>query len=274
MNWTVLIGLLVMQTGYLLAVGPWRDRFRAANDGRVPPPLRRARQITFMAGVLTLALALSSPIDELVSLLQSMHMVQHILLTLIAPPLLLLGTPGWLLRPALAWPGVGWLAFRLTRPKVAFAVANVTFLVWHFPVFYDLALLVEPVHILEHLTMLATGMLMWWPIVGVLPELPRLSPPLQMLYVFLLTLPSALLGIILGMARAPLYPSYTSVPRLWGLSPLADQQISGLIMWVGSNMFWLGVLTAIFFVWNAREEAEEQALAQARGGNGLAGSRP
>jgi putative membrane protein len=225
--------------------------------------------------VLTLALALSSPIDELVSLLQSAHMVQHILLTLIAPPLLLLGTPDWLLRPALSWPGVRRIAYRLTRPIVAFAVANVTFLVWHFPAFYDLALLVEPVHILEHLTMLGTGLLMWWPLVGPLPELPRLHPPAQMVYICLLTLPSALLGIILGMARAPLYPSYTSQPRLWGLPPLADQQISGLIMWVGSNLFWLGVLTAVFFVWHAREEAEEQAQARsAANGNGLAGSRP
>jgi putative membrane protein len=282
-NWSVLIGLLVLQTGYLLGVGPWRHRFKTFNDGAIPAPVSRGRQLTFLAGVFTIALALLSPIDGLASLLQSMHMVQHILLTLIAPPLLLLGTPGWLLRPALQWPGVRPVAYRLTRAKVAFALGNLTFILWHIPFFYDLALRVQPVHILEHVTMLVTAILMWWPVVGMLPELPSLPQPMQMLYVVLMTLTSSLLGIILGMARVPLYPTYSSLPaRMWGLTPLVDQQIAGLIMWVGANMFWLGVLTAIFFVWNAREEAEEQAMiaaatanpADTRSGEGLAGSGP
>jgi putative membrane protein len=258
-NWSVLIGLLALQTGYLLFTGPWRRRLASANFGATPPPLGRGRQATFIAGVLTLGVALASPLDGLVEYLQSAHMAQHVLLTLIAPPLLLLGTPGWLLRPALRWPGVYPVAYRLTRPKLAFAIGNVTFLAWHIPALYDLALRVEPVHIVEHLSLLVTATIMWWPVVGMLPELPSLSPPLQMLYVFLQTLPGALLGIILGMASTPIYPTYATATRLWGIPALQDQQISGLIMWVGSNLFWLGVLTAIFFIWNSREEAEERA---------------
>jgi cytochrome c oxidase assembly factor CtaG len=115
------------------------------------------------------------------------------------------------------------------------------------------------VHILEHVSLLATATIMWWPIVGMLPELPSLSPPLQMLYVFLQTLPGAAIGIVLGMAPVVIYPAYATVDRLWGVAALQDQQISGLIMWVGSNLFWLSVLTAIFFIWSSREEAEEQA---------------
>jgi putative membrane protein len=260
-NWSVLIGLLAVQTGYLLATGAWRRRFAAANGGVVPPPVGRGRQAVFVAGVLTLGLALASPLDALVALLQSAHMVQHLLLTLIAPPLLLLGTPGWLLRPALRWPGVARLALRVTRAKLAFAIGNVVFVAWHIPAFYDLALRFEPVHILEHLSMLATALVLWWPVVGMLPELPSLSRPAQLLYVALQTLPGALVGIILGMAEAPLYPTYVAAPRLWGVPVLMDQQISGLIMWVGSNFFWLGVLTAVFFAWHAREEAEERAAA-------------
>ena len=260
MNWGALIGLLALQVAYGVAVGPWRWRFAGANGGSVPPPVRGRRVGCFYGGVLALAVALISPLEDLAGSLQSVHMVQHLLLTLIAPPLLLMGTPDWLVRPALAWRGVRPVARRLTEAKLAFAVGNVTFVVWHIPIVYDLALLVPPVHILEHLSLLATALLMWWPIVGMVPELPTLSRPAQLLYVFLQTLPGALLGIILGMASGPLYPVYTTVPRLWGLSVMVDQQISGLIMWVGSNLFWLGVLTAVFFAWSTREEAEERAI--------------
>jgi putative membrane protein len=271
-NWSVLVGLLLVQTGYLLATGPWRRRFAAANGGRTPAPVSGRRRACFVAGVVTLGLALASPLDALVDYLQSAHMVQHILLMLIGPPLLLMGAPGWLLRPALGWPGVGWLARRVTRAPLAFALGNVVFLLWHIPTFYDLALRVEPIHILEHVSLIATATILWWPVLGMLPELPTLSRPVQMLYVFIQTLPGALLGIILGMATVPLYPTYNTAARLWNISALQDQQVSGLIMWVGSNMFWLAVLTAVFFAWNAREEAEEQAAARASAeqGEGLA----
>jgi putative membrane protein len=251
----VLAGLLGLEIGYLLCVGAWRHRF-VASDGGPVPRVGRGRQMLFLAGVLGLGLALASPLEPLVAYLQSAHMVQHLLLTIVAPPLLLLGTPGWLLRPALAWPGVAPVARLVTRARLAFALGNVTFLVWHFPAFYDAALRYEPVHILEHLSLLTTALILWWPLLGSLSEFPRLAYPLQMLYVFLQTLPGALLGIILGMAPVPLYPSYEAAPRLWGLSVMADQQISGLIMWVGTNLFWPGILTTIFFVWAAHEEAD------------------
>jgi putative membrane protein len=251
----VLAGLLFLEIGYLLCVGVWRQRFATAHGGPVPP-VGRGRQATFLAGVLVLGLALASPLEPLVAVLQSAHMVQHLLLTIVAPPLLLLGTPGWLLAPALAWPGVAPVARLVTRARLAFALGNVTFLAWHLPVFYNAALRYEPVHILEHVSLLGTALILWWPVLGPAPALPRLNYPLQMLYVFLQTLPGALLGIILGMAPTPLYPSYEAAPRLWGLSVLADQQIGGLIMWVGTNLFWLGVLTAVFFRWAAHEEAD------------------
>ena len=262
-----LIGLLALQLGYLLCVGPWRGRFAAYGSLEQPGgSVGWGRRVVFVAGVLALGLALASPLDLLADrYLLSAHMIQHILLTIIGPPLLLLGTPGWLLRPALRWPVVARLAYIVTRGKLAFAIGNVTFLVWHIPALYDAALRNHAIHVVEHLTFLVAATIMWWPLVGTLPELPRLSSPLQMLYVFLQTLPGALLGIILGMASAPLYPSYTTAPRLWGIPVLADQHAAGLIMWVGTNFFWLGVLTAVFFAWAAREQAEEAAEAGVRG---------
>jgi putative membrane protein len=246
---TVLVGLVALEVGYLLCTGPWRRRFGRA------PRVGRGRQFVFLLGVLALGLALASPLDALAdAFLLSAHMVQHVLLTIVAPPLLLLGTPGWLLRPALGWPGVARPARTVTRARLAFAIGNVTFLVWHIPFFYEAALRSLPLHIAEHLLLIATATIMWWPLLGMLPELPRLSYPLQMLYVCAQVLPGALLGIIIGMATVPLYPTYAAAPRLWGLTPLADQQIAGLIMWVGVNLFWLAVLTTVFFVWAAREE--------------------
>lgn len=265
-----LLALLALQVGYFLCLGPWRRRFvphgsPAQPGGRVG----RGRQAAFVAGVVALGLALVSPLDPLAGYLLSAHMLQHLLLTIIGPPLLLLGTPGWLVRPALRAPAVAWLAGRVTRAKLAFAIGNVVFAGWHIPALYEAALQNHAVHIVEHLTFMAAAVIMWWPLLGMLPELPRLTPPLRMLYVFLQTLPGALIGIILGMASVPLYPTYTAAPRVWGLSVMMDQQIGGLLMWVGTNLFWLAVLTAVFFRWAASEEAEE-AAERARGRAGVA----
>lgn len=257
---SVLIGLLALEIGYLLCIGPWRRRFEGAT------PVGRGRQTAFVLGVLALGLALASPLDALVPYLLTAHMVQHLLVTIVAPPLLLLGTPAWLLRAVVRWPGLWRVGYVLTRAKPAFAIGNVTFAVWHIPALYDLALRIEPLHVVAHVSFLATAVLLWWPLVGPLPEWPALAGPVQMLYVFLQTLPGALIGIILAMARVPLYATYVEAPRVSGLAPLVDQQIAGLIMWVGTNLFWLAVLTGVFFVWHAREEAQERLERTAAGG--------
>lgn len=261
-SFSILIGLLALEIGYLLAVGPWRRRF-----GRVTP-VGPWRQAVFLLGVLMLGLALASPLDALVPYLLTAHMLQHLLLTVVAPPLLLLGTPDWLARPMLRWPGVARLGRALTRAGPAFAVGSITFMAWHIPALYDLGLRVEPVHVVEHLSFLATALLLWWPLVGPLPEWPRLSGALQMLYVFLQVFPGAIVGIILALAPAPLYAPYVEAPRVTGWSASADQQIAGLIMWIGTNLFWLAVLTSVFFAWHAREEAADAAERSAATGGG------
>jgi putative membrane protein len=103
-------------------------------------------------------------------------MIQHVLLTLIVPPLFLLGTPAWMLRPLLRWPLVARAGYILTRPIVALVLSSFTFVIWHFPDLYNMALINEPVHIFQHVTYLVTSVLAWWPVLGTLPEWPRLHP--------------------------------------------------------------------------------------------------
>lgn len=246
---SVLIGTALLAAGYLFVT--WPARVRAAGV----EPVTGWRRVAFLAGVGVLALALASPLDLLADrYLFSAHMVQHMLMTLAVPPLLLLGTPEWMVRPLLRSWLVESLLRALTRPLTAFVLFNVVFGLSHFPVFYNLTLADERVHVLEHALYLGTAVLMWWPILSPTAALPRLSYPLQMLYLFLQTLPCVLIGSSITLAEEPLYPTYVAAPRIVPLSPLADQQLGGLIMWVGGAFFFFFVLTIIFFTWAHREE--------------------
>jgi cytochrome c oxidase assembly factor CtaG len=246
---SVLIGAALLVGVYLGAIGPWRARFRTSR------PVGRAQVVWFLLGAFVILFALVSPLDTLGDeYLFSAHMVQHLLLMLVAPPMLLMGTPGWMLRPFLRYPAVARTARVLTVPVMAFGLFSANFLVWHFPVFYEATLHSETVHIVEHLLFMATGVLNWWPILSPLPELPRLPYPGQILYLVLETVPTAALSALLVFSSAVLYPTYAAAPRLFGLSALSDQQIGGLIMWVPGGLIYLGALTAVFFAWFEREE--------------------
>jgi putative membrane protein len=224
--------------------------------------------VAFVGGLVLLFLILNGPLHDLSDFyLFSGHMVQHLIMELIVPPLLLAGTPGWMLRPALQWPVVGWLARRVTTPIMAFSIFNVTLAVWHIPALYNLALMHHNVHILQHLTFLVASVLMWWPFMSSLPELPRLSYPGQMLYCFLMTLPMSVVAVYITMADTVLYPLYASSPRLWGLSPKMDQQIGGLIMWIPGGLFFYGIMTVVFFRWQRQGNASD-GVADAQGSSG------
>ncbi len=177
---SVVAAILVLAGGYLACVGPLRGRFAEAQ------PVPAWRQATYLTGVLVLALSLMSPLDDLAEeQLFSAHMLQHILMTLVVPPLWLLGTPGWLLRPALRRLAILRLARFLTSPVAAFLAFNVVFGLWHWPSLYDLALAHDGIHVLEHVSFVAAALLLWWPVCGSLPELPRPGYPVQLFYLFL-----------------------------------------------------------------------------------------
>lgn len=249
---SVLVGVGVLTAAYLGAVTRWRARF----PGSTPVP--RGRVAAFLLAMATILLALQTPIAPLSDEYSFVvHMVEHLLLTLVMPPLLLLGLPGWLPRPLLARrPALLGVARALTHPLAAFALFNALFVAYHAPAFYDFTLAAPLVHAGAHSVFMLTAVLTWWPVLSPLPELPPLAPPLQLLYLFAQTLPSQALGATFAFAGDPLYRRYAEAPRVWsGLSPLVDQQLGGLIMWVGGGTFFLGTFAAVFLRWATAAEA-------------------
>jgi putative membrane protein len=229
-NWepSILIGLALQVGVYLACIGPLRGYFPDS------APVPQARAQTFLLGSLVLFIALVSPLD-----------------------LLLVGTPPWLFRPLLRLPLALPIGRFLTSALVAFFCYNITFSLWHVPRYYEATLQSLPIHILEHVMFFTTAALMWWPIFSPLNELPRLSDPLQCLYLFFASLPPTILGALITFSSTILYPTYARAPRVWGLSPEIDQQAAGLIMWIPGALVFLLVLTIVWFRWLGRDDYEQ-----------------
>jgi putative copper resistance protein D len=209
--------------------------------------------------------ALQSPVEAYDTTFFSVHMVQHLLLTMVAAPLLAIGAPITLLLR---------VSSRRTRQRVILPVLHsrlvraasfpvVTWILFagvmwasHFTPLYDAALENELLHIAEHALYLGTAMLFWWPVVGADPSPWRLPHAARIGYLFLGMPQSSFLGLAILSAPSPLYAHYATVERTWGPTPLADQQLAGGIMWVGGDLvFLLGVVLAVW-TWMRAEEAE------------------
>ncbi|MBI4339084.1 MAG: cytochrome c oxidase assembly protein [Chloroflexi bacterium] len=248
----VILGVLLLEGVYLLGVGPLRRRYGWGGE------VEAKKVAWFTAGVVVVYVALTSAIHELAnSYLFSAHMVQHLLLVLVAPPMLLVGTPGWLLRPLVKRRTVQQVGRFLTHPLAAFLVFNGVLGVWHLPFLYDLTLRSHMPHVVEHLLFIAGAVVAWWPILSPVPEVPRASYPIQTLYLFAMSLPMGIIGAAITFSPNVLYPWYDTVPRLWHLSVNQDQQIGGLIMKIPGALFYLVYMTAIFFAWFNKDERGE-----------------
>jgi putative membrane protein len=214
-----------------------------------------AQRSFFLSGLLVMFASLNGPIHDLSDdYLFSAHMVQHLLLTLAMPPLLLAGTPGWMLRPLLAGKTIRSCVGFFTRATIAFATFNVVIAAWHLPVLYNIAMAHHSIHIVEHLMFMVAAVLMWWPLLSQLPEFPRLAYPGQMLYSFLMSIPMSIIAVYIAMSDHVLYPAYAAAPRVLPLSPLEDQLLGGLIMWIPGGLIFMIIMSVIFFKWNARGE--------------------
>ena len=256
-HWSTVIGLAALAGLY-----EWRARVAARNPADGAPPTATQRAL-FMTGLAVMLLSLNGPLHDLSdSFLFSAHMVQHLVLTLVVPPLLIAGTPASLFRQALHSPAVARVARVISRPVVCFATFNVVLTIWHLPLFYNLAVAHHPVHIAQHLMFLTAATLMWWPLMSPLPELPRLPYPMQMLYCFLMTIPMSIIAIFITYADEVLFPAYASAPRIWDISPMQDQLFGGLIMWIPGGLFFACVMAVVFFKWAARD-SDSSAGAQA-----------
>lgn len=221
--------------------------------------VKKSQVALFSLGVLTIYAASSSPIHELAEgYLASVHMFQHLLYTMVAPPLLLAGTPGWLVRAGLRSANVFRVARLITLPLVAFAVFNAVQLLTHLPSAVDLSLNVHWFHFVVHATLLAAAVLMWWPILSPVEELPRLAYPLQMAYLFVQSLLPSVLAAFLTFSEGVFYEFYAQAPRTWTLTIIEDQQFAGFVMKIlGSLILW-GFMGFAFFKWYERETAESR----------------
>ena len=242
------------------ALYAWRARVERR---RGAPAVPRTKQAQFVAALVVMFFALNGWLHDLSdSYLFSAHMVQHLVLALVVSPLLIMGTPGWMLRPALASPVVARVARAITRPIAAFAIFNVVLAAWHLPVLYNAAMANHDIHILQHLMFLVASVLMWWPVLSPMPELPLLSFPLQMLYLFLMSIPMQIISIYVTYADQILYPAYAAAPRVWALSPMEDQLVGGLIMWIPGGLYFFAVISVIFFKWQNHGALDSAESAQ------------
>lgn len=213
--------------------------------------------VAFLGGLATILVANASPLDALAGLLLQAHMVQHLLLMMVAPPLILLGAPAIpmlrglpqhlakrALGPFLAWPPLRRLGHFLAHPVVGWVSFAVTTLTWHVPVLYELALHSEFWHAVEHICFLSTAFLFWWPVIQPWPSWPQWA---MIPYLLLADIQNTALSALLIFYERVLYPTYATVPRLWGISPLDDQAAAGAIMWVpGSFVFLVPVAWVIY----------------------------
>ncbi len=247
----ILLGFLLLW-GYTYAVTELRPK--VSDAGRV----RRSQMILFFLGVFSLYLAGSSPLDELSDWLVSAHMAQHVILTTVAPPLIIAGVPSWLWAWLVKVSRLEPLLRKALHPIVALALFNGIVLIFHLPFAVELQVRSDLFHFFAHLFLVVAGIVMWWPVLASLPSLPKLSYPLQMAYLFVQSLVPSFLASFLTFSDRLLYPTYPARGMLWGLSPVHDQQIGGLVMKLAPSIIMWAFIGWAFFRWYAEFEARER----------------
>jgi cytochrome c oxidase assembly factor CtaG len=180
------------------------------------------------------------------------------LLAVVVPPLWILGIPGWMLAPLFQRQAVVRVARALTHPAVAFALFNGDLWLWHWPALYDATLANDAIHTFEHLTFVTFGVLFWWVVLSPLPRVPAVGKGTAVLYLFAACQPMVALGALLTFASTPFYAPYVAAPSIWGSTPLGDQQLGGLIMWLPTNIPYLIFLSVAFFQWVGIQDRRER----------------
>ena len=253
-------GLALAGVGWVLLV---------ARVGRMHPshPVSALRSAAFLGGLAVIAFALLSGIERYDTTLFSIHMVQHLILLLVAAPLIALAAPvTQLLRAASpAWRRriVGFLhsgpVGALGHPIVAWVTFTLVMWVSHFSPLFDVALENDFVHATEHVAFLGAGLLFWWPVVAADPARRRLTYPVRALYLLLQMPPSSFLGMLITFATSPLYPHYATLGSPYGIDALADQQIAGGIMWLAGDVVFIAAILLVVAAWMRHEERDTGA---------------
>lgn len=250
-DWRLDISLVLLTFAALYTTGWWRLRQR----GRIKLAKRR-RLAAYWGGLMTLAIALMSPIDPLGGQLFFMHMIQHMITIMVSAPLLCLGEPFPFLLWGLPDTGRKWTGGlfvqgsvvrtglrALTQPALVWLMFVAVYGGWHDPLLYNLALRYSWVHDIQHLTFFATAMLFWWLVIDAAPYVHRTMIWGRIAMVVGVIPVNMAVGIVIATATEVLYPYYAAVPRIWGFTAVADQSIAGVIMWTsGSEMLVLAII--------------------------------
>jgi putative membrane protein len=246
---STLIALLVLAGVYVGAALKLEQR----------PTVRQG--VAFVAALLMILVAITGPINELIwERSFAIYIFQQMLLVFVVPPLLLFGLPGWMLRPLMLNRFVEPVARIITRPLFAFLLFAAVFTLIHYPMICDRICHVHPFYGSLHVLLLFVGCLLWWPLLSPLPEYPRMKYAMQIMYLFLLSIPMTAVAAPITLADSVLYVFYMGGTHPLGMTPMADQVLGGIIMWVGQGIYIMFAFSAIFFRWARWDDQEEPPI--------------
>lgn len=241
---------------------------KEAASGTVDPH-RRTRRVSFAISIGLLIFGLMSPLDTLSDeYLFTAHMLQHLILLLYAPPLLLWGMPGWIFEQTLRLPAIGQVLRWLSTPLLTLVLYLGLMWIWHAPFLFNLALENETIHFFEHACFFGSGLLFWWPITRADQHPRPFSELVAIVYLFFAALGSTGLAALLTFSATVLYPTYQTAEAVafqhaLGLTPLTDQETGGLLMWLGGAFWFTATGLTIFYRWFEGDSEQENGHSQA-----------
>lgn len=215
------------------------------------------RVFYFTAGLIVMVADLTGPLDLLAwHRVFVAYIAEQIFIVFLIAPLLLLGTPDWMLRPAFTRPRIRPIVKFLSKPAITFGTFVLIFGTIHYPAVCNHICHARGCYAGIRAALLFGGLMLWWPILSPLPEFPRLPAPLQILYLFFLIIPMTLVGALITLSRSMIY-MWLWAPQPWGMTPLSDQRLGGVLMWVIQPFFLIAAATFIFRQWIREDEAIE-----------------
>jgi putative membrane protein len=247
----------VLEVGVPLAIAALYLK-RAHTLGRERRPVPGWRQLCFGLGMIVVGGSLAGPIDDQADKLLWVHMIQHLMLADVASLLIVLGFTGPLLQPLLSF-RAGRPLRVLTHPVVAISAFTLNLYIWHIPFLYQAVLTDTPLHVLEHLLFLSTGIMLWMPLFGPLPKPQWFGKGAHVIYTIGIWLPAMIMANVFMWADTVFYPDYTATAEAAGITAIADQSTSGAILMAECTFLALGIFAWVFLRW-AKEDIEKQDL--------------
>jgi putative membrane protein len=247
---------VILAAIYLTVVGPLRHLFPDA------APISLGRKASFLVGIMIFYFTLGSPLHLIGhEFLFSAHMLEQALVYMVMPPLLLIGTPAWLLRLLLNKRFPKKLMPLLTHPMLTMVFFSILFSFYHFPLIFDQINTNDTLHNMFHTVLTVGAFLMWWPIISPIPEWDSLSGLRKIGCLFISTLLLTPVCVLIVFANTPMYDTYSHVPQLFSiLTPLRDQQLGGIIMKVVQELTYITAMAILFFKWARKERSKDSMV--------------